>query len=174
MIYKIIAKVISLRIKPILSEIISEEQFGFLFNRKIHDVVPQSQEVVHTVKKETQRAFPLKLDLSKAYDRVGWNFVRLPLIKIGICLEVVEWIMACLQSTSFSILNNWSPSYFFCPIRGIRHRFPLSPFIFLLVTKELSRIIHNAKENKEIKGIKVSNYEEVTRTLFVDDVLVFG
>ena len=39
MIYKIIAKVIALRIKPILSEIISEEQFGFLYNRKIHDVV---------------------------------------------------------------------------------------------------------------------------------------
>ena len=37
MIYKIIAKVITLMIKPILSEIISEEQFGFLYNRKIHD-----------------------------------------------------------------------------------------------------------------------------------------
>ena len=35
-------------------------------------------------------------------------------------------------------------------------------------------MIHNAKENRVIKGIKVFNTEEVTRTLFVDDVLVFG
>ena len=71
MIYKIIAKVIALRIKPILSEIISKEQFGFLFNRKIHDAVSLALEAVHTIKKEKQRAFALKLDLCKAYGRVG-------------------------------------------------------------------------------------------------------
>ena len=89
-------------------------------------------------------------------------------------LEVVEWIMGCLQSTSFSILINGSPTNFFLPTMGIRQGSPLSPFIFLLVVEELSRIIHNAKENREIKGIKVSTCEEVTHTLFVDDVLIFG
>ena len=33
MIYKIIAKVLALRLKPVLSEIINEEKFGFLNNR---------------------------------------------------------------------------------------------------------------------------------------------
>ena len=98
MIYKIIAKVIALRIKPILSEIVFEEQFGFLYNRQIHDVVSLAQEAVHTIKREKQRAYALKLDLSKAYNRVGWTFVRLLLIKIGVALEVVEGIMSCFQS----------------------------------------------------------------------------
>ena len=43
-----------------------------------------------------------------------------------------------------------------------------------MVAEALSRIIQNAKENKVIKGIKVSNTEEFTHTLFVDDVLIFG
>ena len=33
MIYKVIAKMISQRVKPVMSKIISEEQFGFLHNR---------------------------------------------------------------------------------------------------------------------------------------------
>ena len=133
MIYKIIAKVLALRIKPVLSEIISEEQFGFLNNRHIHDSVSLAQETFHMIKNGKQRAFALNLDLSKAYDRVGWTFVRLLLIKIGVSMEVVEWIMGCLQSTSFFFLINGSPSNCFHHTIGLRHGFPLSPYIFLLV-----------------------------------------
>ena len=39
MVYKIIAKIIAQMLKPILSNIITKEQFGFLFNRQIHDAV---------------------------------------------------------------------------------------------------------------------------------------
>ena len=126
------------------------------------------------IRKDKQRAFALKLDLSKAYDRVGYIFVRLVLIKIGVALEVVEWIMGCLQSTSFIVLINGSPSNFFHSSRGLRKGCPLSPFIFVLAAEALSRTIHNAKENEMIKGIKVSSTEEFTHTLFVDDFLVFG
>ena len=96
MIYKIIAKTLALRLKPVLSDIISEEKFGFLNNRHIHDYVSLAQETIHTIKKDKQEAFELKLDLSKAYDRVRWIFVRLMMIKIGLALEVVEWVMGCL------------------------------------------------------------------------------
>ena len=82
--------------------------------------------------------------------------------------------MVCLQSTSFSVLINGSPSNFFRPTRGLRQGCPLSPFIFLLVAEALSRIIHKAKSEGAIKGIKVSDTEEVTHSLFVDDVLLFG
>jgi hypothetical protein len=57
--------------KPLLSEFINEEQFGFLQNRQIHDVVVLSQEVFHSVKTKLKKAAILKLDLSKAYDRVN-------------------------------------------------------------------------------------------------------
>jgi hypothetical protein len=53
-----------------VSEIIGEEQFGFLHNRKIHDGVAIAQEVLHSVKKRNLKTSILKLDLSNAYDRV--------------------------------------------------------------------------------------------------------
>jgi hypothetical protein len=57
-----------------LSAFIGEEQFGFLHNRQIHDAVSITQEVLHSVKKKNLKATILKLDLSKAYDRVNWTF----------------------------------------------------------------------------------------------------
>ena len=75
MIYKIIAKIIAQRIKPILSGIVTEEHFSFLFNRQTNDAESLAQEAFHTMKKEKHKAFALKLDLSKAYDRVRWTFL---------------------------------------------------------------------------------------------------
>ena len=74
----------------------------------------------------------------------------------------------------FCCHDQWSTIQFFKPTRGLRQGCPLSPFIFLLVAEALSRIIHKSKEDGAIKGIKVSTTEEVTHTLFVDDVLLFG
>ena len=141
MIYKIIAKIITQRLKPILSKVILEEQFGFLFNKQIHDVVYLASEAIHSIKREKQPTFSLKIDLSKAYDRVSWTFIHLLLIQIGMSLEMVEWILGCIQSTSFAVLINGAPSHFFFLARGLRQDFPLSPFLFLLVAEALSRII---------------------------------
>lgn len=38
-IYKLVSKVLAQRLKPILSEVILKEQFGFLHKRQIHNTV---------------------------------------------------------------------------------------------------------------------------------------
>ena len=119
-VYKIIAKIIVQHLKPILGEIITEEKFGFLFNRQVHDAVFLSQEEIHTIKRCKRKSFALKLDLSKYYDRVNWTFLMLVLIQIGMDLEIVNWIMGCVQLDSFVVLINGSPSNFFRSTRGLR------------------------------------------------------
>jgi hypothetical protein len=131
--YKIISKVISRRLKVILSKHISGEQFGFLEGRKIHEAIGVAQEGLHNIKLKKLRATVIKLDLSKAFDRVNWLYIRMLLIHLGFGLEFVNWIMACLNSVSFSILLNGSTTTFFQAERGIRQGCPLSPLLFLLV-----------------------------------------
>ena len=82
--------------------------------------------------------------------------------------------MECIQSTSFAVLIDGAPSAFFRPTRGIRQVCPLLTFIFLIVADALSRLVLKAKREGKIEGVKVSSEEEVTHTLFVDDVLLFG
>jgi len=129
---------------------------------------------MHSIQKDKQATFALKVDLSKAYDRVNCTFLQFLLIKIGMPLEMAEWIVGCIKSTSFAVLINDSPSNFFLPTRGLRHGYPLSPFLFLLVAESLSGSIHNAMEERRIKGVRIDNQIELTHVLFVDDVLMFG
>jgi hypothetical protein len=69
--YKIIAKVLVVRIKPSLSKFISAKQFGFLEGRHIHEAIGTTQEGLHSIKISKYYAIVIKLDLSKAYDRVS-------------------------------------------------------------------------------------------------------
>ena len=118
--FNIISKFIARHLKPMLSEIISEEQFGFLWNRQIHDAMAISQEVLHLVKSKKQKETILKLNLSKVYDRVNQTFLHLVLLQMGMNLQMINWIMGCIQSDTFAVLINGSPSRFFKASRGLR------------------------------------------------------
>lgn len=55
----------------------------------------------------------LKLDISKAYDDVDWDFLFSMLEKIGLDETWIKIIRACISSTIFSILANRSLFDFF-------------------------------------------------------------
>jgi hypothetical protein len=49
LIYNLIAKNIASRLNPILSDIIYEEQYGFLYKRQICDAIAIAQEALHSI-----------------------------------------------------------------------------------------------------------------------------
>lgn len=69
--YKIIAKVIAVHLKAILSSNTSNEQFGFLYRRQIHEVIKVAQETLHSIKRSREKGVSVKIDLSKSYDRIN-------------------------------------------------------------------------------------------------------
>jgi hypothetical protein len=70
-IYKIISKVIALRLKQILPFIISKEKSGYVEGRKIMDSVILVHEVIHSLKITCTPSMLLKLDLSKDFDKLS-------------------------------------------------------------------------------------------------------
>jgi hypothetical protein len=93
---------------------------GFLKERRIQDAIGTTHEVLHSIKKKRLKALVLKLDLRKAYDSIDWEYIRLILIKIGAGIQITNWIMSCVTSTSFSVLINGKDSDFFICGRGVR------------------------------------------------------
>jgi hypothetical protein len=93
---------------------------------------------------------------------------------MGINLNIVNWILGCIKSSSLAALINNSPSSFFRPSRGMRQGCSLSPFRFLLVVNDLSRLIHKECSRNIIKGMKVCQEEFLTHLLFVDDIIFFS
>lgn len=72
-ILKIITKVLDNRIKLILPSLISENQIAFLKDRLITDNVIIAFEMLHSMQRDTRRKnreVALKIDISKAYDRL--------------------------------------------------------------------------------------------------------
>ena len=73
--YKVFAKIMVNRIKPFLENIIGTPQKGFVLEWKILDVVITTHEIIHSMEKNKILGMALKLDISKAYDKVRWDFL---------------------------------------------------------------------------------------------------
>jgi hypothetical protein len=170
--YKIITKILAIRIRPIMSRTLSDEQFGFLRGRQIIDAIGTTQECIHSIKVKKLQALILKIDLKKAYDCISWDYIRLVLLQCGFGLPTTNWIMGCITSATYVVLINGEPTEFFNGGRGIRQGCPLSPLLFILIMEGLSLALKKRQEEGLVSGIKVTRLLRVLHLLFVDDILI--
>ncbi|KAL0458083.1 UNVERIFIED_CONTAM: hypothetical protein Slati_0435500 [Sesamum latifolium] len=97
----------------------------------------------------------LKLDLTKAYDRVEWNFLERVFVRLGFHPRFVALIMLCVTSVSFSFMFNGKPFNFLQLRRGLRQGDPLSSYLFMFCAEAFSSSVHRAEEEGLIRGIRV-------------------
>ena len=175
--YKIISKILTKRIKPLLSTIISENQSAFVPERAISDNVLITHEVLHylkTCKAAKRCSMAVKTDMSKAYDRLEWDFIKLVLQRLGFHPKVVRWIVQCVSTVTYSFLINGSPRGRVTPSCGIRQGDPLSPYLFILCSEVLSGLCNKAQEEGSLKGIRVARgTPRLNHLLFADDTMFF-
>jgi hypothetical protein len=104
-----------------------------------------TQEWLHNTKIRNLKGAVFKIDISKSYDRVNWLFIHLLLTHLWFEVPFINWVMSCISYTSFFFLINGSASPLFHVERGLRQGCNLSPLLFLLVEKGLSRDLADAK-----------------------------
>ena len=114
----------------------------------------------------------IKTDMSKAYDRVEWPFLRALMLKMGFAQKWVDLIIFCVSSVSYKVLLNGAPRGFIKPTRGIRQGDPISPFLFILCTEALVANLKDAEWNGRIQGLQISRASPST-SQFADDGLFF-
>ena len=54
-------------------------------------------------KKRNVGFMAIKVDLEKAYDRLIWDFIRDPLIDVGLLANLIEVIMWCVASIDMQL-----------------------------------------------------------------------
>ena len=95
-IYKIISKIISNRLKPILKSIVSPFQNAFVPGRLMADNCLIAHELVGGIKQRTKgklQLAALKINMFKAYDKVDWAFLEWLLTHMQIPAICQHWIM---------------------------------------------------------------------------------
>ena len=134
----------------------------------------QTLHTMHARKKGKKRTMALKLDISKAYDCVEWQFLQRIMEKMGFPAVWTERVMSCVTTPSFSILVNGKPYVMVHPSRGIRQEDPLSPYLFLLCAEGFTALFAKAELEGRIKGVFICRgAPKVTNLLFADDSLLF-
>ncbi|GAU43422.1 hypothetical protein TSUD_334850 [Trifolium subterraneum] len=172
-----ISKVLANRLKCCLDKCVSQEQSAFVEGRSILDNALIATEVIHALKRKTKGRrgeLALKIDISKAYDKVDWGFLRGVMTKMGFSEVWIRWVMMCVSSVNYSVLMNSERVDPISPSRGLRQGDPLSPYLFILVTECLTALIHQAVGRGDLHGVRICRgAPEVSHLLFADDCFLF-
>lgn len=82
-----------------------------------------AHELLHSLKKYKKGKvgkMTVKLDMSKAYNRIEWPYIEAVMRAIGFQEKWIKLIMSCISSISFSTLVNGNLGKLFLPSRGLR------------------------------------------------------
>ncbi|KAF3782863.1 Transposon TX1 uncharacterized protein [Nymphaea thermarum] len=172
--YKFITKVICIRMRPILTRIIADSQGAFTKGRKLQDQVAMAHEVVNSMFVHYAPSVCCQLDLSKAYDRVNWNFLRNSLLSMGFHDAWIARIMTCVSTASIAISVNGVVGQYFHNSRGLRQGDPMSPLLFIGIMECLHRrILHSVNSNKLCGPIIPRVGKAPVDLFFADDIIFF-
>uniref|UniRef100_A0A8I6WWS4 Reverse transcriptase domain-containing protein n=1 Tax=Hordeum vulgare subsp. vulgare TaxID=112509 RepID=A0A8I6WWS4_HORVV len=120
-IYKIVSKCMVNHLRPLLTELITENQSAFIRGRLISDNSSIAFECIHLIQTSAggNNFCAYKLDLSKAYDHVDWAFLERALLKWGFAREWVAQVMESVRSVKFAVkFNGKSLEQFFTVSRS--------------------------------------------------------
>jgi hypothetical protein len=168
--YKVFAKTLQLRLQPILMEVISPNQSAFLPLRFILDNIFLTNETIAYAKKSNQSLVFLKLDFSKAYDRVDLEFLFLVMERLGFPIEFVKMTKLLFFEVGASVSINGNLTQKFPISQGVRQGCPLAPYLFLIIGEVLNMCIKAEERAGHIRGITLPGTPEPQTLLqYADD-----
>lgn len=175
--YKIASKVLANRLKLLLPDVISKFQSAFVRGRLITDNSLIAFESLHTIRQQQakQPFFALKIDMTKAYDRVEWSYLHGCLSRLGFNPTWINSVMRCVTNVRYAVRVNGELTAPVVPSRGIRQGDPISPYLFLLCTEGLSSLLLQKEICGELHGIRNGRSgPPISHLLFADDSIFFA
>ncbi|XP_074346113.1 uncharacterized protein LOC141684875 [Apium graveolens] len=154
-----------------------KKQSAFIEGRLLTDNALVAYEINHYIHRKTQgrtRVAALKVDVSKAYDRLEWSYIESMMGRYGFPSIWIERVMQCVKTVSYSFLRNSDIFGGVVPHRGIRQGDLISPYLYILCAEGLSGMIRENEKSGLLHGCKIANKAlSISHLLFADDCYFF-
>lgn len=174
-VYKVISKIITNRLKPLLQTCVSPNQSAFLKGRSLGDNVLLATELIQSYNSANcQHSCTIKVDIRKAFDTVCWDFVIKLLQAQSFPPIFITWIRECMTSPRFSVSINGELAGFFAGKKGLRQGDSISPYLFIMIMEVLSKLFEKLADEEGMRLHPLCANPRVTHLLFADDLLVFS
>lgn len=173
-VYKILARILKKKLKICVSDIVQRNQVGFVHDRLLCENVLLASELVKDFNDPgpTTRGC-LKIDISKAYDNISWDFLLKVLQALELPDRFVGWIKECISTPAFSIAINGELQGFFPGKKGLRQGDPISSLLFVIAMDVLSKMLDQGAVNGRFGLHPECVAPLITNLSFADDVLIF-
>ena len=166
--FKAATKLFARRLARFLPDLIHPDQRGFIKHRSIHENLLDVQAVLAACESENTEGMLMLLDIQKAFDSIGWKFLRSVLIQYGFPDYFITWFEIFYTGKELHIINNGHLSEVIFPARGVSQGCSISPLYFILALETLALAI---RDDKRIVGMSILGISKKINLLADDGLL---
>ena len=153
---KIVSKVLAIRLKKVISNLVSSDQTAYVPGRYIRESERLTSDLLEYTNIHNLPGYMVTIDIEKAFDSVDYTFLLCALRKFGFGSNFIKWVKIILNRQESCIMNNGHSTGYFALSSGTRQGDPISAYIFILVMEVLFIQI---RSNKNIRSLTIFNYE---------------
>lgn len=171
--YKVLSKILAIRLSDIIPFLISKHQEAFVRGRSIyHHVALDHDLFIKLNSKVSTGSVCLKLDITKAFDKLQWDFIFRALQFFNFSSKWINLIKELVCTWKYSILINRSQYGFFSSTCGLQEGDPISPYMFISAEEILSLNVDILILEGVIVPISLV-HKTPCHLLYADDILFF-
>ena len=164
--YKLVEKMLANRIKPILNEIVNQDQKGFMSDRRISCNIRRILDIIEIMDEENEPGIIISIDFMKCFDKIDHAALKGAMRYFNIHENFVKWVSIIYKDAVACVTNNGFFSEYFDVKRSVRQGGPCSAYLFLIIAEVLAIEL---RKNDKIHGIWV---REIMKMLgqYADDI----
>ncbi len=168
--YKLLTKILALRLATVAPEIIHPSQAGFVPGRRLRDQTQLAKLMIDWAEATDTNGAIVALDQEKAYDKIAHDYLWRVLSRFGVPQAFIRTVKALYAHAHTSVMINGVLSQQYKVYRGVRQGDPMSCLLFDLAIEPLSAMIRQSN----LGGFQIPGAVEALKaTLFADDTTVY-
>jgi len=163
---KVIESIILNRVQDLLET--SPNQFGFKKKHGTDQCIYALKECIDSYRALNSSVFTCFLDASKAFDRVNHGVLFAKLLRRGLPVYIIRFLM--YWYTNQRVCVKWGSSYsdFFYVSNGVRQGGILSPLLFNTYNDDLSITLNECRIGCSFSGVNVNHL------MYADDIVLLA